>query len=167
MEDNEKEQLFEHYEKDGRKLLPKAVYFRTIEEVKAAFQKTTKSRHEYHLLGKFEVLRCGDIERLIQKRTDTAEESILYYASLEETYDIVKREHEATGHGGRDRMEELHKKYDNIPCHAIELYKSLCAECQKKKKRARVKGVVVRPILSNDIQALHVMPGLQVMPGFT
>lgn len=57
MEDNEKEQLFtrrlfEHYEKDGRKLLPKAVYFRTIEEVKAAFQKTTKSRHEYHLLGK-------------------------------------------------------------------------------------------------------------------
>ncbi|KAK7095078.1 hypothetical protein V1264_006538 [Littorina saxatilis] len=120
MEDNEKEQLFtrrlfEHYEKDGRKLLPKAVYFRTIEEVKAAFQKTTKSRHEYHLLGKFEVLRCGDIERLVQKRTDTAEEFILYYATLEETYDIVKRAHVATGHGGRDRMEkELHKKYDNI-----------------------------------------------------
>ncbi|XP_070182237.1 KRAB-A domain-containing protein 2-like [Littorina saxatilis] len=100
----------------------------------------------------FEVLKCGDIERLVQKRTDTTEESILYYATLEETYDIVKRAHVATGHGGRDRMEkELHKKYDNIPRHAIELYKSLCAECQKKKKRARVKGVVVRPILSNDI----------------
>ncbi|KAK7100837.1 hypothetical protein V1264_023708 [Littorina saxatilis] len=98
MEDTEKEQLFtrrlfEHYEKDGRKLLPKAVYFRTIEEVKAAFQKTTKSRHEYHLWGKFEVLKCGDIERLVQKRTDTTEESILYYATLEKTYDIVKRAH--------------------------------------------------------------------------
>ena len=34
---------------------------------------------------------------------------------------------------------------------SIELYKSLCIECQKKCKRSTTKGVVVRPILSKDL----------------
>ena len=32
----------------------------------------------------------------------------------------------------------------------MELFKSRCTECQKKRKRASTKGVVVRPILSKD-----------------
>ena len=76
---------------------------------------------------------------------------MIYFATLEETFDLIKRAHVATGHGGRDRMEkELHNKYENVSRHAIDLYKSMCTGCQKK-KRPRVKGVVVRPIISGDI----------------
>lgn len=32
----------------------------------------------------------------------------------------------------------------------VELYKSLCLECLKKRKRPRMKGVVVKPLISND-----------------
>ena len=34
---------------------------------------------------------------------------------IEETFDVIKRAHIATGHGGRDRMvKELGKKYANV-----------------------------------------------------
>ena len=66
-------------------------------------------------------------------------------------YDIIKRTHIATGHGGRDKMlKVLTPKYANITSEVVELYKSLCVECLKKRKRAATKGVVVRPILSRD-----------------
>ena len=62
--------------------------------------------------------------------------------------DIFKRAHMATGHGGPDRMQkQLQKKYANITKNALELYKSFCEECQKKRKRPMTKGVVLRPIL--------------------
>ena len=93
-------------------------------------------------------MQCGDVEKLIKKRISQDEEPI-YYASIEDTYDIVKRAHIATGHGGRDRMaKEVNKRYANITRDALELFKSYCQECQKKRKRPRTQGVVVRPILT-------------------
>ena len=95
-------------------------------------------------------MQCGDVEKLIKKRISQDEEPI-YYASIEDTYDIVKRAHIATGHGGRDRMaKEVNKRYANITCDALELFKSYCQECQKKRKRPRTQGVVVRPILTKE-----------------
>ena len=42
---------------------------------------------------------------------------------IEETFDIIKRVHIATGHGGRDRMwKELGKKYANVTRDSIELF---------------------------------------------
>lgn len=70
---------------------------------------------------------------------------------MDDVYDILKRVHTSTGHGGRDKMlKAITVKYANITREAIELYKSLCVECLKKRKRSAVKGVVVRPILSRD-----------------
>ena len=95
-------------------------------------------------------MQCGDVEKLIKKRISQDEEPI-YYASIEDTYDIVKRAHIATGHGGRDRMaKEVNKRYANITRDALELFKSYCQECQKKRKRPRTQGVVVRPILTKE-----------------
>ncbi|XP_047492001.1 KRAB-A domain-containing protein 2-like [Penaeus chinensis] len=75
----------------------------------------------------------------------------LYYVTIEETFDVIKRAHIATGHGGRDRMiKELQRKYANITTKALELFKSLCEECQKKRKRPMTKGVMLRPILSKE-----------------
>jgi len=47
-------------------------------------------------------------------------------------------------------IKELQRKYANITTKALELFKSLCEECQKKRKRPMTKGVVVRPILSKE-----------------
>ncbi|XP_052792275.1 KRAB-A domain-containing protein 2-like [Mya arenaria] len=99
---------------------------------------------------KYEILQCGDVEKLIKKRTHP-EESPLYYVTIEDTFDVIKRAHIATGHGGRDRMiKELQRKYANITTKALEHFKSLCAECQKKRKRPMTKGIVVRPILTKE-----------------
>ena len=45
------------------------------------------------------------------------------------------------------------QKYANITTKSIEHFKSLCEECQKKRKRPMTKGVVVRPILSEDFSS--------------
>ena len=76
-----------------------------------------------------------ETEKLIKKRTLTSK-SPIYYVTIEETYDIIHKAHISTGHGGRDRMlKELHKKYANITTRSVEIFKSLCEECQKKRKR--------------------------------
>ncbi|KAK6181870.1 hypothetical protein SNE40_009648 [Patella caerulea] len=122
-----------------------------IENIKAAAGAGgTKNRHGYYLLSKFEIMQCGDVEKLIKKRA-TQDEDPVYYVCIEDTYDVVKRAHTATGHGGRDRMaKEVNKKYANITREALEIFKSYCQECQKKRKRPKTKGVVVRPILTKE-----------------
>ena len=65
-------------------------------------------------------------------------------------FDIIKPAHVACGHGGRDKMTKTLNKYANITRDSIELCKSLCVQCQQKRKRATTKGVVVKPILSKD-----------------
>ena len=50
---------------------------------------------------RFDVIQCGDIEKLIKKR-QAITDPILYYAIAEEMYSIVLRAHLNTGHGGRD-----------------------------------------------------------------
>ena len=62
--------------------------------------------------------------------------------------------HFATDHGERDRMfKEINRKYANITTKAIELYKSLCEECQKKGKRSMTKGVVIKPNLTQEFSS--------------
>uniref|UniRef100_A0A4W3GZE2 KRAB-A domain-containing protein 2-like n=1 Tax=Callorhinchus milii TaxID=7868 RepID=A0A4W3GZE2_CALMI len=102
------------------------------------------------LSPRYEVLQCGDVEKLIKRRTNP-EEPPLYYVSIEDTFEVIKRAHIATGHGGRDRMiKELQHKYANVPTKALELFKSLCEDCQKKRKRPMTKGVVARPTLTEE-----------------
>lgn len=70
----------------------------------------------------------------------------LYYVSVEDTYDIIKRAHPATGHGEKDQMlTEIGKEYANITVYAIQLFKSYCKVYQKRSKRPMTKGVVVHP----------------------
>jgi hypothetical protein len=70
---------------------------------------------------------------------------------MDDMYDTIKRSHISTGHGGRDKMsKELSTRYANVTREAVELFKTLCVECLKKRKRMAVKGVVVRPILTSE-----------------
>ncbi|XP_068241013.1 KRAB-A domain-containing protein 2-like [Palaemon carinicauda] len=149
-----REELLSRYEKCSKYLIPKDAYFQMIEDIhRASERKITKSHYEYYLMSKYEVLQCGDVEKINKKR-QTLDETPVYYVSIEDTFDIVKRAHVATGHGGRDRMtKELQVKYDNIQRDTIELFKSLYLECQKKRKRPMTKGVVVKPILSTEFSS--------------
>ena len=110
----------------------------------------TKTNHQHYLLRKFDVLVCDGVQKVIKKQNLTNDIPI-YYVVLENVYDVVKRAHVATGHGGRDKMcKEIRKKYANITDDALTLFKSFCIECQRKKKRPTTKGIVVRPIRTRD-----------------
>ncbi|KAK3865709.1 hypothetical protein Pcinc_028718 [Petrolisthes cinctipes] len=144
-----REELFKRSEGKKSILLPKEQYNKIIADLTAIDKSGKKTPHEYYLLKKYEVLKCGDVFKLI--RRGNANEDPIYFATLEDTFDIIKRAHIATGHGWRDKMvKELTKKYANIIYDAISIYKSLCIECQRKRKRPTTKGTVVRPILTKN-----------------
>lgn len=150
-EDQFKKQLLAIYNSTTKSvLMKKDDYFSLIEELRNASQEETKTPRQYYIIKKYQILQCGDVEKLVRKSTDPSHDPV-YYTHMDDMYDIIKRAHLATGHGGRDKMlKALTVKYANITSDAIELYKSLCIECLKKRKRHAIKGVVVRPILSRD-----------------
>ncbi|KAG1684037.1 KRAB-A domain-containing protein 2 [Nymphon striatum] len=142
-----RKELFKRYEVKKSVLLLREDYHKLIAELTAIDMSAKKTPHEYYLLKKYEVLKCADVLKLIRRRD--ANEDPVYFATLQDTYNIIKRAHIATGHGGRDKMvKELIKKYANITHDAVTLYKSLCIECQR--KRPTTKGTVVRPIFSKN-----------------
>ena len=121
------------------------ILYTTIEELKVASTvSSSKSCHQCYLLSRYEILQCGDVEKLFKKRKN-ADESPLYFVFIEDSLNIIKRVHIASGHGGRDRMlKELSKKYANIASDSVNLFKSLCIEWQRKRKRPTTKGVLER-----------------------
>ena len=160
-----REELYKIAEMKKSALLPREEYNKIIADFTAIDTSGKKTPHQYYLLKKYEVIKCGDVLKLIRRRNGN--ENPIYFATVEDTYDIIRRAHIATGHGGRDKMvKELTKKYANITHEAISIYKSLCIECQRKRKRPTIKGTVVRPILTKnfgsrsqvdlvDMQAMH------------
>ena len=133
-----KRELFKKYEACKKVYIPKEEYFLIIDQQKMISVDTKTKTHEYYLISKFEILQCGDVEKLIKKQL-REEDTHLYYVSIEDT-DIIKRAHILTGHGGRDRMaKELSKQYVNLTREAVELFKPLCMDCQQKRKRPTTK----------------------------
>ncbi|XP_066946986.1 KRAB-A domain-containing protein 2-like [Macrobrachium rosenbergii] len=130
-------------------ILTKIEYYNLIEELRVASSAKNKSNRQYYILGRYEVLQCGGVEKLIKKRKDETQE-LVYFVHVEDMFETIKRAHMATGHGGRDKMVKELSKYANITRDTIELFKSLCVQCQKKRKRCATKGVTVKPILSKD-----------------
>jgi hypothetical protein len=153
MEAQFKEKLLQfHMSEKKSVLISKDEYFALVEELKEAAKVTgtSKTWRQYYILKRYQILLCGDVEKIIRKKKDEGDE-VIYFAHNDDIFDIIKRVHVSTGHGGRDKMMKvLSVKYANITREVLELYKSLCIECAKKRKRPAVKGVVVRPILSND-----------------
>ena len=90
-------------------------------------------KHVRYFLCRYEVLQCGDEEKIIRKRSDV-NDNPEYFVHMDDMFDTIKRIHVSTGHGGRDKMlKELTTKYANVTREAVELFKSLCVECMKKR----------------------------------
>src|SRR6218665_1392979 len=159
-----KHQLLEKYNLTQKSvLMKKDEYFTVMDELKNASQAAVKTPRQYYILKKLSILLCGDVEKLVRKSTDPAADPV-YYAHMDDVYDIIKRTHIATGHGGRDKMlKVLSVKYSNITTDAVDLFKSLCMECLKKRKRQAIKGVVV---LNHSItQNLYSAPSRYLLRG--
>ena len=147
--------LKEKFQTTNKNLLSRSIYEKTIDELKCAslLVGKKKTRRQYQLLQKYEILECGDVEKLIRKR-ESPLSSPVYFVHIEETYGVISRAHIATGHGGRDRMHKhLSPKYANIHIEFLEIFKSFCLSCQEKKSRKRIKGIVVKPILSDNFNS--------------
>ena len=50
-------------------------------------------------------------------------------------------------------IKEINKKYANITQDAVTLFKSMCIECQRKRKGQLPKELSLKPILSNDFSS--------------
>ncbi|CAG2199865.1 unnamed protein product [Mytilus edulis] len=118
---NEKEKIFTeellkmYNEKCDRVLMPKEKLNIIISRFNILCESETikRTRDDYNLLSRYEVLQIAGLEKLIRKRK-TEEDPILYFVSLEETFDVIKKSHSALNHAGRDKMQkELNKKYAN------------------------------------------------------
>ena len=132
-------------------LLPKDEYIKPVGELLEATHEAKKSPRWLYFLKKYELLQCGDVQKLIRKKPN--QEHPLYFATIEDTFDIIKRGDIATGHGGREKsIKEINMKYANITQDAVTLFKSMCIECQRKRKRTTTRGIV-KPILSKDFSS--------------
>ncbi|XP_063411146.1 KRAB-A domain-containing protein 2-like [Mytilus trossulus] len=120
-----------------------------ISKVKNAKEASKKSDQDRHLLKKYDIIQVADIEKLIKKGGN--DDTILYYLSIEDMYDIIKTAHVGVGHGGLHKTnKELKKHFANISREAIRIFTTNCEQCILKRKRSDISKLVVKPIISAD-----------------
>ncbi|XP_066980117.1 KRAB-A domain-containing protein 2-like [Macrobrachium rosenbergii] len=129
-------------------ILTKIEYYNLIEELRVASSAKNKSNRQYYILGRYEVLQCGGVEKLIKKRKDEIQE-LVYFVHVEDMFETIKRAHIATGHGGRDKMVKELSKYANITRDYRTVQIFVCS-VSKETEEMCDKGVTVKPILSKD-----------------
>lgn len=83
------------------------------------------------------------------KKRQSENDPIIFLVSLEEFYDKLMEIHTSTGHGGRDKMKLALKTKYCIPRTVIEIFIKCCKRCAEKKNQHK-KGIVVKPIITND-----------------
>lgn len=85
---------------------------------------------DYHIIKKYDVKQLGSEHRIVTKK----HQRILLYA--EEVYEIIKKAHIATCHGGRDlTMSQLRFLYENVTKEIVMLYIENCEDCLLKRRR--------------------------------
>ncbi|XP_022175233.1 KRAB-A domain-containing protein 2-like [Myzus persicae] len=105
---------------------------------------------DYRMVRKYDILTINNKERLIKPVND---DTILYYVTIDELFNILHSTHSTIGHGGRCRMDsELKSKYCNITNETIMAYLNLCTHCQKKSSNPK-RGLVSKPILHSTFNS--------------
>ena len=128
-------------------------YYELVSKLKKNQNAEKKTTTDYYHLKRYDIFNVGGFERLITKVNENDGSNFKIFVFLEEIYGVLEKAHKETGHGGRDRMiKHLQSGYANISRDCIELYLSLCENCNMKKRHVS-KGVVVKPILSKDFNS--------------
>ncbi len=104
-----------------------------------------KKTIEYRLVRRFDVMSINGKQKLVKPTEE--QETVLYYATNEEMFDVLHKTHLSIGHGGRDRMlKELKTKYCNVTRETVMAYVHTCIHCQKKSSN-KMRGLAMKPIL--------------------
>ena len=129
-------------------------YWQQLDLVKNARSKGgKKSVEEYNASKRFDMLSIGDVEKLVKKRK-TEDEPILYFIPSEELYSKIQEIHVQQGHGGINKMmAHLKKRYANITQRAVQLFISLCEECERRRNKGSSRAFVIKPIRSSDMNS--------------
>ena len=109
---------------------------------------------DYRRLKKFNLLTVDSTVKLVSRvKSNIANGEVKYFVHNSEMFDILKKAHINTGHGGFHKMtKNLNEKYCNVSRNVILLFIKNCESCTKKKAHPK-KGVVVKPIISKDVYA--------------
>jgi hypothetical protein len=106
-----------------------------LAKIKLLESSEKKSTTDYYNLKRYDIFIIGGYERLITKVKETDEANFKIYVYMEELYGILEKAQKETGHGVRDRMiKHINNGYANISRESIELFTSLCENCNMKKK---------------------------------
>ena len=108
------------------------------------------SPSDFYLVKRFEVMQVEKNGELVEKLVKPG--TNLRFATFEKLFDIIKDVHEeGSKHGCRDILnKKLQKLYANISVKQIQAFVDCCEVCQIKKGRLK-KGVVVKPIVTSDM----------------
>lgn len=116
----------------------------TLERIAASGAKSPK---DYRLQARYQLLEVQGLFQLIRKGTEK------HFICVDDMFDVIDEAHKATGHGGRNVVEQCVKqKYANVSRDHILRFIELCEECQLKKTKVR-KSIVVKPMVSNHMNS--------------
>ena len=100
MENRFKDELFKIYDskKDAKKsqLLSKSDYELFLAEILEAKLANPKSDRQRLVSKKYDVLECGDVQKVIKKQNSESDE-IKYFVPLEQMFDVIKKAHMGLG----------------------------------------------------------------------
>lgn len=132
-------------------LMSTAKYKQLVHDVKNVKSTGRKSPSDFWLLKHYDVIEVEGVDKLIYPVT--AECGIKYYVTEDELCEVLYKTHCSIGHGGRDRMlHELNRRYKNITQQQILIFLRCCEVCQLKKSGVK-KGIVVKPMVYNDLNS--------------
>ena len=123
-------------------------YLRKVKDIKSPGHKMIPA--DFYLIKRFEVMQVEKEGKLIEKLVKPG--TSLRYATFENLFDIIKDVHEeGAKHGCRDILsKKLQTMYANISVKQIQAFVDCCEVCQVKKGRMK-KGVVVKPIVTSEM----------------
>lgn len=140
--------ISEKKSKDNLCYMDRDQYDKFLEETRRAKIKKDSTK-AFRRLHRFDICTIDGEDKLIAPLKEG--ETMKFYATTEELYDILTRVHLDLQHGGRNRMLPLVKeKYKNVGVEAIMTYLQLCGICLAKKKTTR-RGLTVKPMVFKEL----------------
>lgn len=125
-------------------------YKKLINEVIDAKNRTNKKPVDYRRLKRYDILKVSGLLKLILPLSKSVNDNVKYYVHNGELFDILKKSHLETSHGGLHKMHiSLKNEYANITRPVIQIFLANCKTCEKKRKRNKM-DYSVKPKVSNE-----------------
>ena len=118
-----------------------------IDALKNGKHGKTLSNRNYHILKTYNLVSLGGVERVARKKGGK------YMITKNEALNVIRLMHQESGHAGeRKTHKKIQDQYDNITRGLVREYINRCERCcEKRKKTETSSGVVIQPILVNDL----------------